>query len=78
MTKAEKYPYSVEALLQREAQSIVRAVWHNYNLSYCDDYTLEVRIRPELWNELNTRQKRYFCSLLGGVWKIIMPKLMTA
>lgn len=73
MTKAEKYPNSVEAELQREAKRIVVSVWNMCLNRNCHDYNLEVQIMPGIYNALNTRQKNYFYNLFGGVWNIIMP-----
>lgn len=73
MTLVEKYPYSVEAILQREAQGLVQAVWHLHDNGFCDGYNYEVLIKAEVYNALNTDQKKYFYKLFGGVWNIIMP-----
>ena len=73
MTKAEKYPHSVEAQLQSEAQRIVRSVWTMYAYHLPDGYNLEVQINPDIYNVLNDRQKKYFYNLFGGVWNIITP-----
>lgn len=73
MTKAEKYPFSVEAQLQSEAQRLIKSVWRICMDGKYDSYDIEVQIMPELYNSLNTCQKKYFYHLLGGVWNIIMP-----
>lgn len=73
MTKAEKYPDSVEAILQREAKMLVRSVWEIYSYHVPTGYNIDVPINPEIYNMLNNQQKRYFYMLFGGVWNIIMP-----
>lgn len=70
MTKAEKYPHSVEAMLQREAKNLVEAVWSMHAHAVIGDYIYRVQINTDLWEMLSDSQRDYFASLFGGAWLI--------
>lgn len=70
MTKVEKYPHSVEAILQREAKNLVAAVWTLHARADIDDYSYKVQINTDLWEMLSDHQRDYFTSLFGGAWLI--------
>lgn len=70
MTFVEKYPHSVEAILQTEAKNIVNRVHALYHLDPYTQVSVKVMINPELWNHLNAKQKDYFTSLFGGTFYI--------
>lgn len=74
MTFVEKYPFSWQSVLQNEAQEIVGLVRHHYYEAPIDEYSIKVKIKPEVWNCLNTQQQDYFTSLFGGIYCITKLK----
>lgn len=74
MTFVEKHPYSWQSILQTEAQEMVALIHTYYYNAPATEETIKVKIKPEVWNCLNTFQQDYFASLFGGIYYITKLK----